>query len=145
MFNGFRIAVLQDEKSSGDHLQNNMTYLILLNVGFPGGSEPAANESLLVKNLSTMWEALVWFLVWEDPLEEGIVSQSSILARRIPWTEEPGRLQTMGSQRIGHDWATDSFTTNLHLNMVTTVCFIIFISQLKKIKKEKNRKQAALL
>ena len=40
------------------------------------------------------------FLVWEDLLEEGIATQSSILAWRIPWTEEPGRLQSMGSQRV---------------------------------------------
>ena len=39
----------------------------------------------------------------EDPLEEGMATHSSILAWRIPWTEEPGRLQSMGSQRIGHD------------------------------------------
>ena len=40
------------------------------------------------------------------PLEEGMATHSSILAWRIPWTEEPGRLQSMGSQRVGHDWAT---------------------------------------
>ena len=40
---------------------------------------------------------------WEDPLEEGMVIQSNILAWRIPWTEEPSGLQSMGSQRIGHD------------------------------------------
>ena len=42
-------------------------------------------------------------LGWEDPLEEGMVTHSGILARRIPWTEEPGRLQSMGSQRVGHN------------------------------------------
>ena len=40
----------------------------------------------------------------EDPLEEGMATHSSILARRVPWTEEPGGLQSMGSQRVGHDW-----------------------------------------
>ena len=44
------------------------------------------------------------FLGQEDPLEEGIASHSSIPAWRIPWTEEPGRLQSMGSQTVGHDW-----------------------------------------
>ena len=45
----------------------------------------------------------VWSLGWEDPLEEGMATHSSILAWRIPWTEEPGRLQSMGSQRVGQD------------------------------------------
>ena len=46
-------------------------------------------------------------------LEEGMVSHSSILAWRIPWTEELGRLQFMGSQRVRHDWATNTFTLSL--------------------------------
>ena len=45
----------------------------------------------------------------EDPLEKGMATYSSVLAWRIPWTEEPGRLQFMGSQRVGHNWATDTF------------------------------------
>ena len=45
----------------------------------------------------------VQFLDWEDPLEEGMATHSSILAWRIPWTEEPGRLQPTGLQRVGHD------------------------------------------
>ena len=49
-----------------------------------------------------MW---VWFLDHEDPLEKEIVTHSNILAWEVPWTEEPGRLQSMGSQRVGHDWA----------------------------------------
>ena len=53
-----------------------------------------------------MWETWVWSLGGEDPLEEGMATHSSILAWRIPWTEEPGGLQSMGSQRVGHDWAT---------------------------------------
>ena len=62
-----------------------------------------------VKNLPAMQETQVmrvWSLVWEDPLEKGTATHSSILAWRIPWTEEPGGLQSMGSQRVGHDWAT---------------------------------------
>ena len=50
-----------------------------------------------------MW---VWSLAREDPLEEHMAPHSSILAWRIPWAEEPGRLQSMGLQRVGHDWAT---------------------------------------
>ena len=47
---------------------------------------------------------------WEDPLEEGMATHSSILAWRIPWTEEPGRLQSTGSQTVRHDWATKHST-----------------------------------
>ena len=50
-----------------------------------------------------MWETWVQFLGWEDPLEKGMATHSSILAQKIPWIEEPGGLQSMGSQRVGHD------------------------------------------
>ena len=56
-----------------------------------------------VKNLPAMQKAWVRSLGQEDPLEKGIATPSSLLAWRIPWTEEPGRLQSMGSQRVGHD------------------------------------------
>ena len=64
----------------------------------------------MVKNLPVMQETWVWSLGWEDPLEEGMAIHSSILAWRIPWTEEPGGLQSMGSQRVGHDWVTKHST-----------------------------------
>ena len=57
----------------------------------------------MVKNLPAMQETQVQSLDLEDPLEKGIATHSSILAWRIPWTEEPGRLQSMGLQRVGHD------------------------------------------
>ena len=57
----------------------------------------------MVKNLLAMRETWVRSLSWEDSLEEGMAAHSSILAWEIPWTEEPGRLQSMGSQRVGHD------------------------------------------
>ena len=57
----------------------------------------------LVKNLPVMWETRVRSLGWEDPLEKGKVTHSIILAWRILWTEEPGGLQSMGSQRVRHD------------------------------------------
>ena len=60
----------------------------------------------MVKNLPIMWETWVQSLGQEDPLEEGMATYSSILAWRIPWTEEPGRLQTMGLQRVRHDRVT---------------------------------------
>ena len=56
-----------------------------------------------VKNLPAMWETWVRSLGWEDPLEEGMATPSSILAWRIPQTEEPGGLQSMRLQRVEHD------------------------------------------
>ena len=53
-----------------------------------------------VKNLPIMWENQVQSLGWEDPLKKGMTTHSNILAWRIPWTEEPGGLQSMGSQKI---------------------------------------------
>ena len=58
---------------------------------------------LLLKNLPAMQETQVGSLGWEDPLEEGMVIDASILVCRIPWAEEPGGLQSMGSQRVGHN------------------------------------------
>ena len=57
----------------------------------------------MAKNLPAMQETWVQFLGQEDPLEKGMVTHSSILDWRIPWTEEPGGLQSMGSQRVRHD------------------------------------------
>ena len=54
-----------------------------------------------------MQEPQVWSLGQEDPLEKGLETHSSILAWRIPWTEEPGILQSTGSQRVGHNLATE--------------------------------------
>ena len=62
----------------------------------------------MVKHLSTMWETRVRSLGREDPLEKEMAIHSSTIAWKIPWTEEPGRLQSMGSQRVRHDWATDN-------------------------------------
>ena len=56
-----------------------------------------------VKSLPTMRETWVRTLGQEDPLEKEMAPDSSTLAWKIPWTEEPGRLQSMGSQRVGHD------------------------------------------
>ena len=68
----------------------------------------------MVKNLHTMKETWVWFLGQEDPLEEKMATHSSILAWRAPWTEEPGRLYSKGSQGVVHDWAIN---TILHYYM----------------------------
>ena len=57
----------------------------------------------MVKRLPAMQETRVRSLGWEDTLEKEMATHSSTLAWKIPWTEEPGRLQSMGSQRVGHD------------------------------------------
>ena len=66
-----------------------------------GGQDSLIDQ--LVKNLPAMQELQVLSLGWEDPLEEGMSTHSSILARRILWTEDPWRLQSIGLQRVGHD------------------------------------------
>ena len=73
--------------------------------GHLGAREAPLGASLvvhMVKNPPAVWETWVRSLGWEDPLEEGMATHSSILAWRTPWTEEPGRLPSMGSQRVGH-------------------------------------------
>ena len=77
-----------------------------------------------VKNLPAMWETWVRSLSWEDPLEEDMATDSSILAWRIPWTEEPGMLQSMGSQRVSHDWATKH--THIYIYTYTHIYVYIF-------------------
>ena len=62
-----------------------------------------------LKCLPPMRETWVRSLGWEDPLEKEMAAHSSILAWRIPWTEEPGRLQSTGSQRVRHDRATSPY------------------------------------
>ena len=64
----------------------------------------------LVKNLPAKQEIQVHSLGEENPLEKGMATYSSILFWRIPWTEKPGELQSTGSQRLRHDWATNTFT-----------------------------------
>ena len=63
-----------------------------------------------VKNLPAVREIWVWSQGQEDPLEKGMANHSSILVQRIPWTEEPGGSQSMGSQRDRNDWATHTHT-----------------------------------
>ena len=72
-------------------------------IGYPLQYSWASLVAQLVKNLPAMRETLVRSLGWEDPLEKGMATHSSILAWRIPWTGEPAGLQSMGSHRVGHD------------------------------------------
>ena len=78
-----------DAKTVSERLKTNKTFASLV--------------AQMVKHLPAMWETWVRPLGWEDPLEKEMANHSSILAWRIPWTEDPGRLQSMGSQRLGHD------------------------------------------
>ena len=66
----------------------------------------------MIKRLSTIWETWVRSLGQEDPLEKEMAIHSSILAWRIPWTEEPGGLQSLGLQRVGHNLETKQQVTN---------------------------------
>ena len=72
-------------------------------IGYPLQYSWTSLVPQLVKNPAAMRETWVQSLGWEDPLEKGTATHSGILAWRIPWTEEPGRLQSMGLQRVGHD------------------------------------------
>ena len=86
-----------------------------------------------VKCLSTMRETWVRSLGREDPLEKEMAIHSSTIAWKIPWTEEPGRLQSMGLQRVGHHWTTSLslFTFNLyhHLIIQSIIRFSHFFPQ----------------
>ena len=72
----------------------------------------------MVKNLPAIQETWVQSPGAEDALEKEMATHSSILAWRIPWTEEPGRLQSMGSQRGGHSWATTTLSPSNVMNSV---------------------------
>ena len=71
----------------------------------------------MVKNPPAMQETWVWPPGWQDPLKEGMATHSSILAWKIPRTEESGRLPSMGSKRVGHDWVTKHHTSVLYENI----------------------------
>ena len=75
-----------------------------------------------------MQETRVQFLGQKDPLEKGMAIHSSILAWRIPWTEEPGGLQSVGSQRVGHDWATNTTLLLLLVVVQSLSCVQLFMT-----------------
>ena len=84
----------------------SLTVKIQCLMDFPRGPVVATSASLVaqtVKHLSAMWETGVRSLGREDPLEKEMAIHSSTLAWKIPWTEEPDRLLSMGLQRVGHD------------------------------------------
>ena len=75
-------------------------------IDYPFQYSWASLVAQLVKNAPAMWETWVWSLGWENPLEEGMATHSSILAWRIPWTGETGGLYSMEYQGVRHDWGT---------------------------------------
>ena len=78
------------------------------------------------KESASVQETRVWSLGWEDPLEKEMATHSSILAWKISWTKEPGGLQSMGSQRVGHDWATNTYYS--FLNVSTRKCKVTYVA-----------------
>ena len=78
-----------------------------------------------VKNLPAMWDTQVRSLDWEDPLEKGMATHSSILAWRIPWTEEPGRLQSAGLQSLTR---LGNFTFTFSASFAETIVMKVLIS-----------------
>ena len=88
----------------------------------------------MVKNLSAMQETRAWSLAQEDPLEKGMGTHPSIFARRIPWIEDPGGLQFMRSQRVGHYWATNTHTRSVcrNTNMIKQNLIAQNLGHLKK-------------
>ena len=77
------------------------------------GSPVTSLVAQTVKNLPAKQKTQFWSQGWEDPLEKGMAIHSSMLAWRIPWTEEPGGLQFMESQRVRQDWAANTFTSRI--------------------------------
>ena len=85
----------------GDHFHSFISQIII---------EDLLGIICLVKHLPAIQETWVRFLGWEESLEKEMATHYSTLAWRIPWTEEPGGLQSMGLQRARHDWATNTHT-----------------------------------
>ena len=77
-----------------------------------------------IKNLPAMQEMFVRSLGWEVPLEKGMATHSSILPWKIPWTEEPGRLQSKGSQRVGHGSVTKA-SKSKNIGTISIVIILI--------------------
>ena len=90
-------------------------------IGCPLEYSWASLVAQMVKNPPSMRETWVRSLGWEDPPEEGMATHSSILAWRIPWTEEPGGLQSTGLQRVRYDWATKHSTTHEIMQAFSTM------------------------
>ena len=84
-----------------------------------GGLPEHLGDPLMAQSVQSL-PAMQETWTWEDPLEKEMATHSSILAWRIPWTEEPGGPQSMGSQRVGHGWVTSTFTFMLFEVLITS-------------------------
>ena len=94
----------QTSKVENDNIKGkNITSTNLIFLSLESLKEKASPMSQMVKNLPAMQETPVQSLGWKDPLEKGMAICSSVLAWRVPWTREPGGLQSMGLQSVGHD------------------------------------------
>ena len=89
-------------------------------IGYPLQYYWASLVTQMVKNSSVMWETWVRSLGWEDPLEEGVATTPVFWPRESPWTEEPGGLQSVGSQRVRPNWVTN----HEHVWWITLILFI---------------------
>ena len=99
---------------------------ILIFLSHLGGDGDSPCGSV-VKNLPAKQEMWVWLLGWEDPLKKEMATHSSILTGEIPWTEEPGRLQFLGSQRVRYDWVTNATWTTNTTWTIHNECFINYL------------------
>ena len=95
---------VEHDRSNLEHTYARIKHLLTWALGFPGSSDGKAS-AYNAGDLGSIPG-------WEDPLEKELATHSSILAWKIPWTEEPGRLQFTGLQRVGHDWVPSP-----HLNL----------------------------
>ena len=109
-------------------------------------------EPQMVKRLPAVRETRVWSLGWEDPMEKEMATHCITLAWKIPWMEEPGRLQSMGLQRVGHDWATSLTQNNYNGNIkyywsqiITNLIIIFKVWNILRIRKMWNTNEQMLL
>ena len=79
-----------------------------------------------VKNLPAVWETWVWYMGWEDPLRRAWQPTPVFLPGESPWTEEPGGLQSVGSQRVGHDWSNLAHTAQPWCAAFGVKSFLLF-------------------
>ena len=134
--------------SNGSSQPRNQTQVFLLQVDLPaeppGSSikrtsveikkciDTASQVALVVKNLPVnAGEIWVQSLGWEVPLEEGMATHSSILAWRIPWTEGPGGLRSIGSQRVEHDWSDLACSMRVDMYRCPSTPMCIYFSEWK--------------
>ena len=101
----------------------------------------------MVKNLPATWETWVESLGGEDPLEKGMATHSSVLAWRVPWTEQPGRLQSIGSQRVGTTerltLSTKTFANQPYFNLKSMCVRVYYTRKDSAIFSTKRRHCAA--